>query len=413
MGDRFARFSAICAAAALLALLPSAPVTAADQLGWHLVAVDAEAAWKTADGSGVTVAVVDSGVDADHPDLRDTVLPGRSFVDTDAALRPLALGGDGGPASDDAFGHADPVGHGTAVAGIIAGHRESGLPGVAPGAEILPVRVLDEENRYHDSAKVAEAVEWAVDNGADIVNLSLGGHYESPDFRDAVGYAAAHDVLVVACTGNQSDADSGEQVWFPASDEDVLAVTGTGRTGQRWPTAITGDATDLAAPGAELPAADAGGSYKTVTGTSFAAAVVSGVAALVRSAHPDLTAVEVRRVLTSSATGHGPGLGAGIVNAAAAVATDPDRLPPPAIDLRTDSETSAAWPVTAAAAGTGLLCLSLLLLRSRRTGRAAEPAKARRPARTPLPAGGRDCLPESTDDAGPVAPDFFPLRGRR
>ncbi|GAB3997998.1 type VII secretion-associated serine protease mycosin [Glycomyces albus] len=352
-----------------MALLPSAPSAAIDPLGWHLHEVDAATAWDTADGTGVTVAVVDSGVDADHPNLLGAVLPGRSYVDSgsDSEPRLLALGGDVGHVDyERAFAHADPVGHGTAVAGIIAGRPESGLPGVAPGAEILPVRVLDDENRYHDSSMVAAAVEWAVDSGADVVNLSLGGHYESPAFREAVDYAAAHDVVVVACTGNQAEADDGERVWFPASDDRVLAVTGTDRTGRRWPTAITGEATDLAAPGAELTAPEPGGGYRAVTGTSFATAVVSGTAALVRSAHPDLTAPEVRQLLTATADRPGPGLGAGIVDAAAAVETDPDLLPPPPVEMRAAAETSGAWPVAAFTTGAGMLCVSLLLLRSRR-----------------------------------------------
>lgn len=380
MGDRLARFTIACASATLLALLPSAPSEAVDPLGWHLRAVDAATAWETADGTGVTVAVVDSGVDADHPNLLGAVLPGRSYVDSGTGTEPrlLALGGDVG--HDDyerAFAHADPVGHGTAVAGIIAGRPESGLSGVAPGAEILPVRVLDDENRYHDSSMVAAAVEWAVDNGADVVNLSLGGHYESPAFREAVDYAAAHDVVVVACTGNQAEAGGDEQVWFPASDARVLAVTGTDQAGRRWPTAITGGSTDLAAPGAELTAPEPGGGYRAVTGTSFASAVVSGAAALVRSAHPDLTAPEVRQLLTATAGRPGPGLGAGIVDAAAAVETDPDLLPPPPVEMRAAAEASGAWPVAAFTAGAGMLCVSLLL-RSRRPRRDSAEAAAPR-----------------------------------
>ncbi|MCC3763753.1 S8 family serine peptidase [Glycomyces sp. TRM65418] len=336
---------------------------------WHLSAVGAPATWETTTGEGVTVAVIDSGVDADHPDLAGAVLPGRSYVDRDPGAEPrlLAIGSDPGPVYERAFGQADPVGHGTAVAGLIAASADSRHPGVAPGASILPIRVLDDENRYHDSAMVGAAVEWAVDNGADVVNLSLGGHYDSAPFAEALAYAERHDVLIVACTGNQHrDGDGAgeahEDVWFPARVPEVLAVTGTDQRGERWPTAVTGEETDVAAPGANLTAPKAGGGHKTVTGTSFASAVVSGAAALVRSAHPDWSAGQVRRALIATAAADGPGLGSGVVDAAAAVAADVDSIPP----AESAPSISPGWSAAATAAGGGLIGVSALLLRGSR-----------------------------------------------
>ncbi|MCH7230654.1 S8 family serine peptidase [Glycomyces sp. L485] len=336
-------------------------------LAWHLRAVGAEEAWASATGSGVTVAVIDSGVDADHPDLAGRVLPGRSFIDADRGAEPrlLALGADPGPAFDRAFAQADPVGHGTAVAGLIAGRSASRHPGVAPGARILPVRVLDDQNRYHDSAMVGEAVRWAVDNGADVVNLSLGGHYDSQAFAEAIDYAERRDVLVVACTGNQEHAGSGDAVWFPAREDPVLAVTGVDSDGLRWPTAITGDETDLAAPSARLTVPAAGGGHKTATGTSFASAIVSGTAALVRSARPELSAAEVRHLLTATAGADGEGLGAGVVDAARAVEADLDRLPPPPFEASTRQAVSPLWVAAVTGSGAAMLCAAALLLRSR------------------------------------------------
>lgn len=362
MWDRSVRRLPACVCAILLALLiPADAGRAAAPAAWHLSAVGAPEAWPEADGEGVVVAVVDSGVDADHPDLEGAVLPGRSYVDVDPGARPrlLAVGTDPGPVYERAFAQADPVGHGTAVAGLIAGRADAAEPGIAPEAAILPVRVLDDENRYHDSAMVGAAVEWAVDNGADIVNLSLGGHYDSAPFAEAIAYAERHDVLVVACTGNQRQDGPDEAVWFPARLPDVLAVTGVDRSGERWGTAVTGGETDLAAPGADLLAPEAGGGHRTVTGTSFAAALVSGAAALVRSAHPDWTAEQVRRALTATARPGGDGLGAGVVDAAAAVGADAEDLPP-AEDGR---DVPAAWSLAATVAGGGLLGLSALLLR--------------------------------------------------
>lgn len=368
MGDRSARFVLACLCSTLLALLLSAQTgRASAPVAWHLSAVRAPEAWPVATGEGVTVAVIDSGVDADHPALAGSVLPGRSYVDVDPGAEPrlLAFGSDPGPVYERAFGQADPVGHGTAVAGLIAGSAESRHPGIAPDAEILPVRVLDDENRYHDSAMVGAAVEWAVDNGADIVNLSLGGHYDSPPFAEAIAYAEQHDVLIVACTGNQRDDAPDEDVWFPARVSDVLAVTGADEHGDRWRTAVTGAETDLAAPGVELYAPKPGGGYKAVTGTSFASAVVSGAAALVRSAHPEWSADQVRRALTDTAVAGGPGLGEGIVDAAAAVAAEV--LPRPAAPA--EAGISPVLSAAATAAGGGLIGASALLLRGGRGAR--------------------------------------------
>lgn len=375
MRDRSAS-RALAGAAATLAglLLCAAPTQAAAPVSWHLSAIDAPAAWGESTGEGVVVAVVDSGVDADHPDLAGAVLPGRSYVDLDHGDEPrlLELGSEQDPVYVRAFGQADPVGHGTAVAGLIAARADSARPGVAPDAQILPVRVLDDENRYHDSAMVGAAVEWAVDNGADIINLSLGGHHDSAAFAEAIAYAERHDVLVVACTGNQRPEGPDEEVWFPARVPDVLAVTGTDADGARWRTAVTGEATDLAAPGTDLWAPEPGGGHKAVTGTSFASALVSGAAALVRSAHPEWSAEEVRRALLTTARAGGDGLGAGVVDAAAAIGADVSAPEP----VEAAPAAAPAWGMAASAAGGGLIGLSALLLRSRRRDRVRVPLGA-------------------------------------
>jgi subtilisin family serine protease len=209
---------------------------------------------------------------------------------------------------------------------------------------------------------VGAAVEWAVDNGADVINLSLGGHYDSAPFAEAIAYAERHDVLIVACTGNQHQDEPDEDVWFPARVPDVLAVTGSDQRGERWQTAVTGAETDLAAPGANLTAPKPGGGHKIVTGTSFASAVVSGAAALVRSAHPEWNADQVRRALTDTAADGAPGLGSGILDVAAAIETEVDPLPP----ASPEAQVSPAWSAAATAAGGGLLGMSALLLRGGR-----------------------------------------------
>jgi serine protease len=257
---------------------------------WQLTTLDVADAWTYANGAGVTVAVIDSGVDAHHPDLIGQVLPGLDLVDKK---------GDG---------DTDPVGHGTTVSAIIAGRGDdsNGVVGIAPKAKILPVRVLDEENRYDDAIIVAKGVHWAVDNGARVINLSLGGNGTSAALAAALDYAFAKDVVVVACTGNTS-ASPDTEVWYPAREPGVLAVAGLERDGEKlWSGSITGKETVLTAPATQLVGARSGGGYWRVQGTSFAAPMVSATAALVRSRWPTMPAGEVIDRIIRTAKDRGP-----------------------------------------------------------------------------------------------------------
>ncbi|NUR30957.1 MAG: type VII secretion-associated serine protease mycosin, partial [Catenulispora sp.] len=293
---------------------------------WQLRTLRAQDAWKQADGTGVTVAVIDSGVDGQHPDLVGQVLKGTDLV---------APGGDG---------QSDAVGHGTTVAGLIAGRGDDkrGVLGLAPGAKILPVRVLDSRNRYDDARVVANAVRWSVDHGAEVINMSLGGTVESPELADAIDYAFEKDVVVVACTGNESPP-AADAMWYPAREPGVLAVTGLEHDDRNtiWPGALRGPQTVLAAPGTDLVGARPSG-YWTVEGTSFAAPLVAAAAALVRSKWPLMSAANVVNRLIRTADDLGdPGrddtYGFGLVDPVAAltanvpdVTTNPlDTTPPP------------------------------------------------------------------------------------
>nr|WP_245601647.1 type VII secretion-associated serine protease mycosin [Hamadaea tsunoensis] len=293
---------------------------------WQLRTLRAQEAWKQADGTGVTVAVIDSGVDGQHPDLVGQVLKGNDFV---------APGGDG---------QSDAVGHGTTVAGLIAGRGDDkrGVLGLAPGAKILPVRVLDSRNRYDDARVVANAVRWSVDHGAEVINMSLGGTVASPELADAIDYAFEKDVVVVACTGNESPPAE-DTMWYPAREPGVLAVTGLQHDDQNsiWPGALRGPQTVLAAPGTDLVGARPSG-YWTVEGTSFAAPLVAAAAALLRSKWPLMSAANVVNRLIRTADDLGaPGrddtYGFGLVDPVAAlnstmvdVTTNPlDTTPPP------------------------------------------------------------------------------------
>jgi type VII secretion-associated serine protease mycosin len=285
------------------------------------------AAWQQSTGEGVIVAVVDSGVDAKHEDLIGQVLPGIDLVDGT---------GDG---------RTDPVGHGTTVASLIAGNNDKvGVVGIAPKAKILPVRVLDRQNRYDDASVVARGIRWAVDRGAKVINLSLGGQAYSEVLAQAVTYAADHDVVVVACTGNLTQTAGEPTVWYPARQSGVLAVTGLRPSSPAasagwldrgniassddplWPGSLSGPQTVLSAPAVNLLGARHEG-YWRVQGTSFAAPLVSGAAALVRSKFRQMNAANVINRLIRTAVDLGPPgrddrYGYGEVNPLAALTAD-------------------------------------------------------------------------------------------
>ncbi|WSG11090.1 type VII secretion-associated serine protease mycosin [Micromonospora sp. NBC_01739] len=278
---------------------------------WQLDRLGAQVAWRTSTGRGVTVAVIDSGVDGSHPDLVGRVLPGIDLVSPDGSTEP------------------DPVGHGTTVAGLIAGRNDDrqGVVGLAPDARILPVRVLDEENRYDDALIVAQGVRWAVDNGAQVINLSLGGSGDSPALAAAIDYAFARDVVVVACTGNLATSPD-SKVWYPAREPGVIAVSGLERSSDHlWSGAITGRATVLTAPASGLVGARPPGGYWRVQGTSFAAPLVAATAALVRARYPQMSAGDVvNRLLVTAKdigpTGRDDRFGYGLVDPVAALTAE-------------------------------------------------------------------------------------------
>ncbi|MFE9201056.1 type VII secretion-associated serine protease mycosin [Micromonospora sp. NPDC007230] len=278
---------------------------------WQLDELRAKTAWRGSTGRGVVVAVIDSGVDGSHPDLAGQVLPGIDMVSPDGADGP------------------DPVGHGTTVAGLIAGRADDdrGVVGLAPDAKILPVRVLDDENRYDDAMIVAKGVRWAVDNGARVINLSLGGSSDSPALAAALDYAFARDVVVVACTGNLATSNS-PKVWYPAREPGVIAVAGLERnTKNLWSGSITGHETVVTAPATALYGARPDSGYWRVQGTSFASPLVAATAALIRARYPRMSAGDVVNRIIKTArdlgpTGRDDRFGYGMVDPVAALTTE-------------------------------------------------------------------------------------------
>ena len=302
----------------------------ADQ--WDLAAMRAPDAWPRSTGTGVTVAVVDTGVDSNHPDLAGQVLPGADFI----------TGAEGTV--------TDPNGHGTHVAGIIAaaaGNGE-GIAGVAPGARILPIRVLGANGSGYLS-DAANGIVYAADHGADVINLSISSTTSIDAMTNAIAYARSRGVVVVAAAGNTRA--NGSPVSYPAADPGVLAVAATDSAGRFAPYSNAGDYVDVAAPGSAVLSTFPGG-YRTMSGTSMAAPHVAGLAALVRAADRALTPDQVERVIESSAVDLGaPGrdddYGFGRVDAAAALASVPTPAESaPAEPEPTPSETATPEPIT-------------------------------------------------------------------
>jgi hypothetical protein len=276
-----------------------------DQQG-GLVASGAPSVWSITRGAGVTVAVIDSG-SGPHPDLNANLDTGRTMF-----------------GSIDSAGviDVDVAGHGSHVSGIIAAVADNAIggSGVAPQARILPIRVLDSLGSG-DSKDVSKAVRFAVDSGVKVINLSLGGATESTSLTAAIQYAVDRNVLVVAAAGNGA-ADSTPK--WPAASDLALAVTAIDRNNGVTSFDQRGEYIDLAAPGSSI-LSTASNDYKIQSGTSMAAAFVTGAAALLFAAQPSITAAQVRDVLQRTATdigalGRDTTFGYGLVNLVAAFA---------------------------------------------------------------------------------------------
>lgn len=375
---------AVLLAVSSLTLVPSATAQA-DEIRaqeWALDALHTRQVWPTTKGAGVTVAVLDTGVDAGHPDLVGNVLDGKDMVGFGARR-----------------GDAEWARHGTAMAGIIAGHghgpgHTDGVMGVAPETRILPVRViLEDDDSSRDKAReirgsaLADGIRWAADHGADVINLSLGDDSSSahpePAEDEAVQYALRKGSVVVASAGN--GGEKGDHVSYPAAYPGVIVATAVDRYGTRASFSTRRWYATVSAPGVDVVIADPDRRYYEGWGTSAASAFVSGAVALVRSAHPDLTPAQIKRLLESTArdvpgAGRDDAHGYGFVDPAAAVeeaaALEPETLRPATYPRRyfgsgPDPEGSGSGPASwagALAGGAGgiLLAAAYVLWRSRR-----------------------------------------------
>ena len=329
-GLRRAGVLALAAVIALIMTADPAPVradTVRNAQMWVLNAIDAPAAWQVTKGQGVTVAVIDSGVNPDVSDLTGSVITGPDLT------------GVGTPESNPNWGM-----HGTWMASLIAGHGHagggSGIMGVAPMARVLSIRVItnsgdpgyaryERQSQARHQRELATAITYAISHGAGVISMSLGDGAPSLPVRLALQEALNHNIVVLASSGNSGNTSGGAQGYaplsFPADYPGVLSVAAVGQNGA--PASFSSDnlSVQVAAPGVQVPAQGQDGGYWLVSGTSPACALAAGVAALIRSADPALPPDLVREAITTTtsnrpAGGYDDEVGFGTVDAAAALA---------------------------------------------------------------------------------------------
>jgi subtilisin family serine protease len=307
---------------------------------WGIRKIGSAAAWDTATGAGVIVAVVDTGVDYNHPDIAANVwintgeIPGNGIDDDHNGFIDDVRGWDFTSDTNDPIDH---FGHGTHVAGTIAaiGNNGIGVIGVAWHAQVMAVKGLNDFGSGNDTT-LAPAITYAANNGADVINASWGGFGTSQTIEDAIKYAYSLGVVFVAAAGNASmDASN----FFPANSPEAITVSASDASDNLAYFSDFGPKIDVAGPGVDILSLQAAGThlgpvvssgYCRLSGTSMATPHVAGTAALILSQHPSYSNEDVRQAIRASATdlgpvGWDPSFGYGRINAAAALAL-PDVL---------------------------------------------------------------------------------------
>ena len=270
---------------------------------WHLSKVNAPTAWDTTQGAGVTIAVLDSGINVNHPDLVDRLVAGYNVYSNNTDL-------------------TDVCGHGTAVAGVAAASSNNavGVAGVAGTASIMPVRVAysNSSGCFASLSTIASGLTWAADHGARIANISYVGVADSASVESAAAYLKGKGGLVFVSAGNNNIDEN------VTSDGSMVVVSATDANDAKASFSSWGNFVTLSAPGTYIWTTDNGGAYSAWNGTSFSSPLSAGVAALVMAARPDLAGAQVESLLYTSAVdlgtaGRDPVFGYGRVDAAAAV----------------------------------------------------------------------------------------------
>ncbi|AWI32932.1 type VII secretion-associated serine protease mycosin [Streptomyces tirandamycinicus] len=339
----------------MLAGIATAPVHAETirERQWHLDAMHADEMWETTTGRGITVAVIDSGVDKNVADLRGQVLDGMDYS---------GLEGDE---------HADQAGHGTGMASLIAAtgarSKVNGSHGLAPGTKILPIKMPyatggfgTETSGRRYSESLIKAIRFAADSEAKVINVSMGSantpgkrNVGTPELTAAVKYALGKGKLIFAAVGNSGDVTNA--VEYPAATPGVVGVAGVDQKAKPLENSQFGPQVDLAAPGKDIVGACPEGTQICGgTGTSASSALASASAALLWSQHPDWTNNQVLRVLMQTASGNDKGLsrddvvGYGVIRPRIALKTpgDPgpaDKYPIPGFTYE-DAKPSSSEP---------------------------------------------------------------------
>ena len=398
---------------------------------WPLSFLNLASADKIANGSGVTVALLDSGVMGQRADLTGQVTTGPDYA--------------GGIEQPGETGWGE---HGTCMASIIAGHGRgggNGMLGAAPGAHVLSVRVIRDDDApdiggaTKDATPISDGIKYAVDHGARVISMSLGGSdaggaSDSTPEADAIRYALDHNVVVVVAAGNS--ADKGDAIQFPGAERGVITVGAVDSASRHAAFSTTGWDVAVAAPGVNLPcdAADSDDEYMLGDGTSQATAYVAGIVALIVSENRSLSPAQVRDILEQTARnkpagGRNDQYGFGIVNPVAALkaaATVKGVAETPTAgsgtigahfgygptEVVSEQGSSFGAMPRAIAGGLGLLVVALVLAfrifrRARKEAvAAAAQATAAMVIEPPVSLGppGLTASPESTGFFGPTAP---------
>ncbi len=378
------------------------PGTTMASVPWAQQWLQPDQVWPFSTGSGITVAVLDSGVDAGQSQLSGRVLSGTDVLHGSSA------------------GNTDCVGHGTGVAAIIGARSSNsiGFHGVAPGVKILPVKVSEEADdngtlsgQAATPAKFAQAIDYAVDHQAKVINISMVMYSDDDAVRTAIKRAVSHGVLVVAAAGNLGSSQNGNPKPYPASYDGVIGVGAIGADGNSWDGSQHGPYVDLVAPGSQITTDQRDSGQQLVEGTSFATPFVSATAALVMSRYPKDTLAQITARLEGTAT-PAPGgtdsgyYGHGVVNPYQAVVAGMSTASPRALPGmpaqhrdRAAIDWSAAWRRHAGLAA--LIALGALILAVAVPSMSVAMRHGRRRRWRPLTVGA---LPPGPSDEPPTPP---------
>lgn len=270
---------------------------------WNLPAIRTEDGWEITRGNeDVIIAIIDTGIDMKHPDLVKRIVDGYNVL-------------------NDSPMPNDDNGHGTHVAGIIASETNNGLgiAGMTWYNRIMPIKAMNADG-YGTSFDVAQGIRWAVENGANVINMSLGNYKASKALKEAIDYAYEKDVILVAASGNENTG----QTSYPAAFENVIGVAAVDLNLTRADFSNFGNYIDVAAPGVDIASTYLKGQYASLSGTSMATPHVAALAGLIKSYQPDLKNAEIIKIIEESSDDIGdPGkdiyTGNGVINVAAAL----------------------------------------------------------------------------------------------